>query len=312
MSKQYLKDVFLEMKECQAWSLQLLQVKNSTRNGTTYISREIEITPNTKIGDYIKSISDYYCSDKGIEAFSSVDAYTGDIVDHVVYKIKMDNELIKTECDNLITKISDPDRECPITSIKPNSLIIKGAINGKKADGEDVPVILVFMQKPVSVLSNKFLWTSNGKFHEVEDPVLTLRKTVDVAIVGNYVYLFTLAGENLFNMERTYKAICKARTEEITQCGFLTDSETFKTIANQGRNPRRFVSYNPAHYDALKDVKRRSELAVKFSLPMNGESLDTSDSQAVEKIIKFLCNKAMLDPCDESPMEVSATKPWTK
>ena len=312
MSKQHLKDLFSKLCECQAWSLQLLQIKNSVRCGTTYISREIEITPETKVSDYLRTLSDYYCSDKGIDAFSSVDDYTGDVVNHVIYKISRDDDLIKEACEKLIIRIADPDRESPITSIKPNTLILKGSICCREADAPDVPVILAFMRNPITILSNKYVLGLSGKFREIQEPVLALRKTLDVAIIGDYVYLFTLNGENLFSMEKTYKAICKMQAEEISLCGFLTDAESFKTLADQGRNPRRFVSYNPAHFNALKDVERRRQLASKFSLPMAGDQLDTHDALAVEKLIKFLCNKAMLDPCDERPMEVSATKPWLR
>ena len=312
MSKKHLQDSFSKLCECQTWSLQLLQIKNFVRNGTTYISREIVITPETKVPGYLRVLSEYYCSDKGIDAYSSVDAYTGDVVDHVIYKLSRDNDLIKDACQKLMTKIADPDRETPITSIKPNALILKGSISSGAADAPDIPVVFVFMRNPITVLSNKYVLGISGKFHEIQEPVLALRKTLDVAIIGDHVYLFTLNGEALFNMEKTYKAICKTQAEEISQCGFLTDAETFKMVAGQGRNPRRFVAYNPAHFEALKDVDRRKQMAAKFDLPMSGEQLVTHDAKAVERLIKFLCNKAMLDPCDESPVEVSATKPWAR
>ncbi len=46
MSKQYLKEMFSHLTECHAWSLQVVQVKNSSRNGISYICREVEIEPN--------------------------------------------------------------------------------------------------------------------------------------------------------------------------------------------------------------------------------------------------------------------------
>ena len=168
------------------------------------------------------------------------------------------------------------------------------------------------MQKPLTFLKNKFSLGTGDSFKEVTDPILTLRKTIDVAIIGETVYLFNLSGEKLFNMERSYKALCTVEVETISKCNFLTDVEAFKTAATQGRNPRRFVAYNQAHFDALKDVKRRHELAEKFKIPMQGDNIATEKPEDVEKLVKFLCNKAMLDPCDASPMEVSATKPWGK
>ena len=48
---------------------------------------------------------------------------------------------------------------------------------------------------------------NKGAFQELDKKVLTLRPTIDVLIYGNEVYLFTLNGENLFNMERSYKVL---------------------------------------------------------------------------------------------------------
>lgn len=313
MSKQFLKEVFSNLLSCQAWSVQLLQVKNSSKNGTTYLSREISLNPETKVEEYIRQLSESYVKDQGyIDSFSSVDDYTGDVVDHVVYKLDRANHLIQTECDSLINTVANPNREAQIDDIIPTALLFQGAIKTSQHDIGDTSVILISMQKPMTLLKNKFSWISGRTFEEITKPVLTLKSTIDVAIIGDIVYLFTLAGENLFGMERSYKAICKIQVDEIAECGFLSDVEIFKSAANQGRNPRRFVAYNPTHFEALKDETRRKSLADKFNIPIKDSIIVTEKLEDVEKLVKFLCNKAMLDPCDNSPMEVAGTKPWGK
>lgn len=308
MSKQYLKTIFSHLTECRAWSLQVVQVKNSNKNGISYLCREVEIDPVERLLQYIRDIAAYYNSDKGIDSFSSVDDYTGDVVDHVVYKLQKDNQLITHEFQTLIQATGQPDSEIKLADIKPNAAVFRGTVT---IDREDTPVMLISMQKPISALSNKFLWMDTNKFKEIDAPVLTLRKTIDVAIIGDAVYLFTLAGENLFNMERTYKAVCKGIVDEIVKCDFLTDAESFTSIANSGRNPRRFVAYNNDHFEWLKNKKNRKSAAAKFGFKLEGDDINTTDPDSAERLVKFLCNKAMIDPCDESPVEVANTKPWS-
>ena len=307
MSKQYLKEIFSKLTECQAWSLQIVQIKNSSRTGISYICREVTIDPTDRLSQYISWIADYYNSEKGIDSFSSVDDYTGDVVDHVIYKLHKDNHLIAEEFKTLIQATGQPDKEMNLADIKANASVFRGTVT---INHEDVPVMLFSMQKPITALSNKFLWINTNKFHEIAEPVLTLRKTIDIAIIGNMVYLFTLAGEILFNMERTYKAVCKSLVEEIVKCDFLSDVDAFTSTANSGRNPRRFVSYNNDHFEWLKDDKHRQTAAAIFGFKLIEGSINTSDKDSTDKLIRFLCNKAMIDPCDDSPVEVANTKPW--
>lgn len=185
MSKQYLKEIFSKLTECQAWSLQIVQIKNSSRTGISYICREVTIDPQDRLLQYISSIADYYNSDKGIDSFSSVDDYTGDVVAHVIYKLSKENQLITDEFDILIQATGQPDKEIRLSDIKPNASVFRGTV---AIDHKDVPVMLVSMQKPITALSNKFLWIGTNTFHEIKDPILTLRNTVDVAIIGDKVY----------------------------------------------------------------------------------------------------------------------------
>lgn len=45
MSLDRIRTIFSKLLEYDAWSLQLLQIKTSKRNGTSYTGREISFTP---------------------------------------------------------------------------------------------------------------------------------------------------------------------------------------------------------------------------------------------------------------------------
>ena len=184
--------------------------------------------------------------------------------------------------------------------------MLRGTVN---IDRENKPIILISMQKPITSLKHKFLH-SNGMFTEIPSKVLSLHTTIDVVIINNTVYMLTLSGENLFNMERAYKATCAAKLIEIDRCNIVNNFEAFSTAAKSGHNPRKFVSFNDAHLQKLKHARSRVKMAKKFNIPMDGDFFDTTNPNDIDKIIKLLCNRGMVDPFDDNPMEVASSKKW--
>lgn len=307
MSKEYIKRAFREMTACDTWSLQLLQIKETRKTGTEYFSRRISLTPQGALQSFVAQLSAYYLSEEGIDAVASVDDYTGDVVGKVIYKLSTGDALIRKQYDLLMEAIADPDTEIPIADMKPKAYLLKGLVS---LDGEEVPVKLISMQAPVSVMRNRFLLAETGEFKEITDKVLTLRKTLDAAIIGDTFYLFTLAAERLFNMERSYKSVCASKVDEILKCDFLTNADAFKKVATTGQNPRRFVSYNQAHLEQMKNIGKRKKLAKQFGIALRGDQIDTEGERDSEKLVKLLCSKGMLDPFEDIPMEVAAAKRW--
>ena len=59
-----------------------------------------------------------------------------------------------------------------------------------------------------------------------------------------------------------------------------------------------------AESDCLR--QRDSTLA----LPLLEGKFDTTQNGVSEKLVKLLCNKGMVDPFDDLPMEVSSPRKW--
>lgn len=308
MSIKKLQNIFAALPNCTTWSLQLLKIKTWKRVNTSYMGREITFTPPGKLNEFVSDISQRYTNvDKGVlNSFFSVTDYDGSTVDKTVYKLNISNELIKSEYEALIAAIAVPDAEIDPLTFKARAYLLKGVIS---LDEDQHPVKMISMQSPVTTLNHKF-WMRNGEFQEITDKVLSLRPTIDVVIIDDYIYMLTLAGENLFNMERSYRAICNIKVDTIGECAIVTDFESFKAIAGSGHNPRKFVSFNDAHLQKLKNANSRKKMARKFSIPLDGDKFDTTQPGTSDKLVKLLCDRGMLDPFDDNPMEVAGSKKW--
>lgn len=307
MSVQILHDVFNALPSCDAWSLQLLKIKTSSRANTTYMSREIAIKPAEQLDDFVSEIAKSYIGPIGsLKEFKEVRNYDGSALNKTIYKLPINSKLIETEYRALTEAIKAPDAEIDPFELKFKAYLLIGRIT---IGEEEYPVKLVSMQNPITMLRHKFL-NNNGAFTEIGKKVLSLRTTVDVVIFDEKIYMLTLAGENLFNMERSYKAVCATKVENIGNCDIVTDFEAFAATAKRGQNPRKFVSFNDAHLEKLKCAGSRKKIAQKFDIPLSDNKFDTTQPGTADKLVKLLCEKGMVDPFDDNPMEVEGSKKW--
>lgn len=308
MTLEEIKAAFAALPTCTAWSLQLLQIVSSKHNGTSYTGREITLSPRGTLTSFVAEIAERYIGEnKGIlSSYHDISEYDGSTIDKVIYWLSKTNELISDEYDALITAIANPDAELNPLEFKARAYVLRGIVI---LNGEEKPIKLISMQNPVTSLKHKFM-RANGTFIEITDKVISLRTSIDVIIIDDIVYMLTLAGENLFNMERAYKSTCAGKLNEIRQCSIVTDFTAFSSVAGCGHNPRKFVSFNDSHLQKLKNSISRAKMARKFNIPMNGDLFDTTQPGAADKIVKLLCDRGMVDPFDDNPVEVAGSKKW--
>lgn len=304
-----IKNVFQNLGTGTNWSLQLLNIKTSKRTGTGYSSRQITLCPSERIITLINDVATIYTGSgkKSLDAFREVREYDGTTDALTIYKLDVHNELISTEYANFVQVIADPnveDNPFEYTS----AYLLKGQM---AVNEEDTSVKLISMQNPVTTLKHKFL-RKNGTFEELTDKVLSLRPTMDIVVIGETVYFLTLAGENLFNMARSYKVVCHQKIGEIEQADIIAGIDSFKSTAESGHNPRRFIAFNESRLSALKKKSVRVAMAKRFSIPLDaaGDKFDATADGATEKIVKLLCNKGMIDPFEKTAVEVDGARQW--
>ena len=93
MSIEQIKSVLEKIDKTDVWSLQLVKINNSKRNGSSYFTREITLSPRGKLKELILQLATRYL-EEGLDGFDSVDEYTGDVVGNVIYKLSTTSELI--------------------------------------------------------------------------------------------------------------------------------------------------------------------------------------------------------------------------
>ena len=308
MSIEEVKSIFASLPKCSTWSIQLLRINNSKQNDTAYVGREVVLSPKETLTDFVSEISSKYVS--GVKAvmnsFTDIIEYDGSTMEHTIYKLDKGNQLISKEYNTLIKALAKPDTEVDPFKFDAKAYVLRGSI---EFDGVEKSVKLISMQNPVTILKHKFM-RSEGTFKEIKGKIITLRTSIDVVISEATVYMLSLSGENLFNMERAYKNICADKIQTIKECDIVTDFKSFKAIAGKGHNPRKFVSFNEKHLQKLIKVENRRRIAEKFSIPMDGDKFNTTEPEVTDKLVKLLCDRGMVDPFDDSPKEVSGSKKW--
>ena len=139
-----------------------------------------------------------------------------------------------------------------------------------------------------------------------------MHRYIDVAMIDNMIYMFNMKGEKLFNMERAYRAICQNKLEDVIASGIVSNEDGFRKYAQSGHNPRKFVSFDENRLQKLRDdISFKNKMAEKFGIRQTPEgTFDSSDSDNVNRIVKFLCKKGMIDPANDGPVEVEGAKRW--
>ena len=309
MSLTMVRSVLSTLSSTNAWMVSLVKIKNTKRDGTTYAVRGITLSPEGALTHFVSALSKVYTEGDGaaINKYSSVTDYDGTAVATQIYKLQSNNELIAYEYTRLVDALSTPEMTGDPLEFSANAYALKGSL---LVEGEERMITLFSLQNPICVLKNRFLYDEDT-FFELNKKVLNLRQNIDVIIIDDAVYLLTLAGEKLFNMERSYKAVCLSKTHDICESKIITNDDVFKTIATSGHNPRRFAAFDQKRFEKMKDAGTRREMAATFNLPISAEGLiDTSTASTAEKLVKLLCNKGMFDPFDNVPVEVAGASRW--
>lgn len=303
-----IRSILQNLNNAKNWSLQVLQIKPSKRAGTEYTGREIIFDPAGRLEEFVSEVSELYIGAKGCfdAKFVHLSEYDGSANGKTIYRLNRTSPLIASEYNSLMQALANPNSEVDPFEMKARASVLVGQF---ERDETIIPIKLISMQNPITMLKHRFM-QNKGAFQELDKKVLTLRPTIDVLIYGNEVYLFTLNGENLFNMERSYKVLCSDYIAKVQESEIVVNIEKFSSVAGSGHNPRRFVSYNQSHLEKLKNASTRRKIATKFSIPMDGGKFDTNQEGVTEKIVKILCDKGMVDPFESLPMEVPSAKKW--
>lgn len=308
MSIKMLKDFFTDLPSLKSKELKLLRFSEGSENVMVYTSQEIKLYPVELLDNLLKEIQAEYTDRKNrLGQYTTVDKYDGSLVGTTVYSLPCADPLIKTACEHMIESLANPLAMGSPLELNANAYVLQG---DWEHENEILPVKLIAVMSPFKKLRHKFFYEEDT-FKEISEDVLDLRLYMDIILIGEEAYFFGMAGEKLFGMERAYRANVKKLADEFVKAPFLVNADKLKGTALSGHYPRMLVAYQSSKMEYLKDKSQRRAIAKKFDIEIRKDGkLDMEKPGNAEKLIRFLCNKGMLDPTDQSAMEVAGAKRW--
>ena len=310
MSLEFLRSVFENLDKIRNQSLELLQMADNDGK-VGYACRQVELKPDGRLKAFIGEIGESYIGkEKKLDKYQSVCEYDGTTNASTIYRLSTTDALI-SEAYQLLAFVIDHTNQSNNAFDYKSAFIVDGQLTVDIGHCHNPKIKLISMQNPVINLNRKFYY-HKGEFIEYTDKMLSLKRTIDVLIVGDMTYFFTMAGEKLFNMERAYKLVCQQKIEEIALANIVNAPDQFSVKAKTGHNPRYFVSFNPERLKALQDRRVRMAIAKQFNIALDekGDRFDTTNDKMSEKIIKLLCNRGMTDPFNRIAVEVDGARRW--
>lgn len=312
MSVKEVENILEKMSESDNWNLYTLKYKHTKRKGSVYETKQICFRNPKDLSEHITSIQHEYCS-KRLKNYEGLRKYDGTFHSAMIYFLNQTDGFVKEEIKLLNESLANPEIGSKIDDASDgseNAFVIQGSIEDD--EGKEQLIKLISLKKPFILLKNKFYY-EDGEYAKMTEKVLNLGITFDILIAGDEkVYFMNFNGEKLFNMERVYKGICAEAVTYIGNANILNDFQLFSEIAASGHNPRKFISYDSQKLKYMTDSENRKKIAKKFNIKLDNKGkINTSDINNINKFIKFLCGRAVLDPTNLEPKESDGTRKWS-
>lgn len=308
MTTEDIKNVLKNLNSCQEWSLMLLRFR---KRNSEYVcnTHNIVVTTKNALIDFVSDLSKTYTDNHGkIDSYQTVQPYDGSAEGTLIYQIAVTDALVSESYNKILLAINNPDVGGNPLEFNANTYVLRGNV---VIDGDNKEITLFTIINPFRTLKHAWSWTGEA-FKSVPGKLLALRSHVDVLLYDGCLYFFNMNGEKLFDMERAYKQICDKKIDEVLDAQLVNDEDCFRQYASSGFNPRKFVSFNKNRVDKLKSDKAFHDLVVKkfgVTCDSNG-AFDSTDKKNVNRLVKFICGKGMIDPTDEKPVEVDGSRAW--
>ena len=259
---------------------------------------------------YLESIEKDYVGDKKPilgEGFSFRE-YDGSAPEEgVAFHARMSDEPVGTAAGLFLKLAFGADVERGGEDFHDNGFAIRGRTESRDN------IVFVSVRPPSVQLKNRFwLLYDRTEYKPVDRRLLALPKRIDAVFSGTEVWFLTLQGTQMFAPESICRTIARKRIAGMKELRWIEGFGVLEREATKGYNPRRFLAFNEGKVAELDVPSKRKAIARKFKIGLTkAGNVNLSDPVSANKFIKIVCDKAMVDPFDDAPMEVSGAKKWS-
>lgn len=306
-----IENLISSLSQLENVSILAIKVNSSKRTGKNYASEEIILERKEHLTEYLKDIKINHCQ----KEYVCVEPYSGDKNEEAIYFLDIENPLIQEDYEKLINATVSSDYENEDIIFNGDALILQGVLEDEKNEYHIIK--LLSYRRPYTILEHKYWFSVKsiqlGKkktFEPIKDKLVSLPRKFDILIYDNLLYFLDLNGEKFFSLERSFRKICEAGIQKITESNIIKDNNFFIAHAQKGYNPRRFLLFDERALEDLKNLEKRKKIAQIFNIKLSDDRFLIESDEDCTKLIKLLCQKGMLDPFTENAMEVSSAKKW--
>lgn len=290
----------LRIENCVLFFLRHWQ---NDRDGLRYAAHRVTVRPVEAWEAFLNELRD---ANEMMLNSVRMRPYDGTVIDKgEAFEISVADRVVKDAYGAFFEALGNASNEHKAEELKPNAMVIKGVTDDKK------DIFLISTRSPLMQLRHRFL-CADHVYTAITEPVLTLSTRADAMIVGDRMIFLTIAGAQMFVSESICRKIASEKVADVKQVKYLTGLDNFDGIALKGSNIRRFLCYNEKRVKELSRIECRRMIADKFQISMRGNKLDLSNPEDADRFIRVVCNRGMMDPFDETAVEVSSARPWGK
>lgn len=262
--------------------------------------------PQKSVEEYIKSLVADCCKD--VEQFEQALKYEGAELETKLYWVSLNDTKVSAVWNSIEGAECDCEQEWIINYRQGDSQIkFKGVMVESEVNGEAITLFTVV--NPIKCVDHAFVLSKN-EFKEVDGPLLILPTKVGAVRFGGRIYFLSLAFLKLFIPKEEVERESKKVVDSIVATGRIADEAAFRDYAGRGHNPRRLFKCDANKVAIISDPRSGRTIREKFGIEMKDGKLMVSNPEEVDRFIKVVTSRGMVDPFNRDAMEVSGAQKW--
>ena len=256
--------------------------------------------------EYLKRVSKNSIS--ALEAIEEVREYEGEYIKSILWWSKVNSRDVSQTWDALSNakRMAEKEWLSKYKSLNCKGVILQFVCNGKNVD-------FIFNTPPFKQLKGVVFTLVGNKFKFTNDRILALPLEADAIRVDERIYFLTERGVRMFESPEDLAKRSREVIDKILNLGLVSDPENFARYASGADNQRRLRKFKGDEADRLKflaDKTKGKKIREKFGLRIDGKQLISTTKEDVDRVVKLVYQRGMLNPFDNAPMEVHGALKW--
>ena len=256
--------------------------------------------------EYLKRVSENSIST--LDGVEEVREYEGEYIKSILWWSKINSRDVSQTWDALSNakQVAEKEWLSKYKSLNCKGVMLQFVCNGKNVD-------IIFNTPPFKHLKGAVFTLVGNKFKFTNDRFLALPLEADAIRVDERIYFLTERGVRMFESPEDSAKRSREVIDKILNLGFVSDPENFAKYAADIDNRRRLRKFEEDEADRLKflaDKTKGKKIREKFGLKIDGKQLISITKEDVDRVIKLVYQRGMLNPFDGAPMEVHSPSPW--